>query len=58
MRRNDTLARYSPTQYVILLPAVNAEQGKAVLERVKKTYYEKNPNSKYIVQYRLAQTER
>lgn len=54
LRRGDTVARYSPTQYAVLLPAVSFETGRIPLERVKKAFYKKYSNPAFILSYRLA----
>jgi DNA-binding SARP family transcriptional activator len=54
LRRGDTIARYSPTQYAVLLPAVSFETGRIPLERVKKAFYKKYTNPAFVVSYRLA----
>lgn len=57
MRRNDTVAIYGENQYVILLPSVNYEQAKTVLERIKDNYYKKQ-SGQCRVSYRLAPISR
>ncbi len=54
LRRGDTIARYSPTQYAVLLPAVSFETGRIPLERVKKAFYKKYANPAFVVGYRLS----
>ncbi|HWQ58388.1 MAG TPA: BTAD domain-containing putative transcriptional regulator, partial [Clostridia bacterium] len=54
LRRGDTIARYSPTQYAVLLPAVSFETGRIPLERVKKSFYKKYSNPAFVLSYRLA----
>ncbi len=54
LRRGDTIARYSPSQYAVLLPAVSFETGRIPLERVKKAFYKKYANPAFVVSYRLA----
>lgn len=54
LRQGDTIARYSPLQYVLLLPSVkNAKMGRMVIERVKKLFYSNSKNAKYIFSYRV-----
>lgn len=54
LRRGDTIARYSSTQYAVLLPAVNFETGRVPLERIKKAFYKKYANPAFVINYRLA----
>lgn len=52
LRQGDTISRYSPLQYVVLLPSVNnAKMGRMVLERIKKLFYSNSKNAKYIFSY-------
>ncbi|HHW95103.1 MAG TPA: hypothetical protein GX736_04150 [Mogibacterium sp.] len=49
LRQGDTISRYSPLQYVVLLPSVtNAKTGRMVIERVKRMFYSNSKNAKYI----------
>ena len=54
LRRGDTISRYSPTQYVVLLPSVNYTTGRIPLERVKKAFYKMYSNPSFVLSYRLA----
>jgi DNA-binding SARP family transcriptional activator len=52
LRQGDTISRYSPLQYVILLPSViNAKMGHMVVERLKMLFYSDSKNAKYIFSY-------
>ncbi|MGI6579187.1 MAG: AfsR/SARP family transcriptional regulator [Saccharofermentanales bacterium] len=52
LRQGDTISRYSPLQYVILLPSVpNAKMGRMVVERLKRLFYSNSKNAKYIFSY-------
>lgn len=53
LRRGDTIARYSSMQYIIMLPMVNYETGKMVIERVKKAFYKENVKSTIMLSYKL-----
>jgi DNA-binding SARP family transcriptional activator len=49
LRQGDTISRYSPLQYVVLLPSVtSAVTGRTVIERVKRLFYSNSKNAKYI----------
>ncbi len=53
LRKGDTITQFSPTQYALLLPMVNFESGKLVMERLKRRFYQEYPNSNYMLTYRL-----
>ena len=53
LRKGDTITQFSPTQYALLLPTVNYETGKLVMERLKRKFYQAYPNSNYMLTYRL-----
>ena len=53
LRRSDMVARYSSLQYVIMLPSVNFDSGKLVLERIKMTFYKKYTKHPVILTYKL-----
>lgn len=46
LRNCDVMARFSPTQYVLLLPTVTYESGQMVLDRICRAYRRKFPRSK------------
>lgn len=49
LRQGDTISRYSPLQYVVLLPSVTSvKTGRMVIERVKRMFYSNSKNAKYI----------
>lgn len=53
LRKGDTITQYSASQYALLLPNVNYETGKMVLERIKQAFYKIYPNSSVACNYRL-----
>ena len=53
LRKGDTITRFSATQYALLLPMVNYDSGKVVMERLKRQFYQKYPNSDYMLSYRI-----
>ena len=53
LRKGDTITQFSPTQYALLLPTVDYDSGKAVMERLKRKFYQAYPNSNYMLTYRL-----
>ncbi|MEA4912463.1 MAG: BTAD domain-containing putative transcriptional regulator [Oscillospiraceae bacterium] len=57
MRRGDTLSRYNLNQFVLLLPSVNYDTGRYVLERIKKQFYQQHPNSRFVLNYCLVPAE-
>jgi len=53
LRRGDTVSRYSPYQFAVLLPTVNHQTGQNVLERVKKEFYKKCSTSQFVINFKL-----
>lgn len=53
LRRGDTVARYNATQYALLLPNVNYDTGRMVMERIKAAFYKTYPDSTIVCTYRL-----
>lgn len=53
LRKGDTITQFSATQYALLLPMVNYDSGKMVMERLKRQFYQKYPNSNYMLSYRI-----
>lgn len=53
LRRGDTVARYSPYQFAILLPTVNHQTGQIVLERVKQEFYSNCSTSQFVINFKL-----
>jgi Response regulator containing CheY-like receiver and SARP domains len=44
LRKGDTVSRYSPTQYAVLLPMMNQTNGDIVIARIKKKFYKMHAN--------------
>ncbi|MCL1963767.1 MAG: hypothetical protein FWF69_01730 [Firmicutes bacterium] len=57
LRRGDTVTRYSPSQYALLLPAVNYETGRMVLERIRTLFYRQCVDSSLTFAYKLGPVE-
>ncbi len=56
LRRGDTIARYSPLQYVVLLPTVsNDKLGNSVMDRMKARFYNDSDNVRYVLNHRVSQ---
>ena len=51
LRRGDTVTRFSPTVFALLLPTVNYSTGNMVMERIKSLFYRRNPNSDIVYNY-------
>ena len=45
LRKGDIITRFSPTFYAVLLPQVNYTTGSMVMERIKRLFFQKYPNS-------------
>ena len=53
LRKGDTITRFAPTIFALLLPTVNYNTGGMVLERIKRMFYRSFPNSNIVFNYRV-----
>ncbi len=53
LRKGDTITRFAPTIFALLLPTVNYNTGGMVLERIKRVFYRTFPNSNIVFNYRV-----
>ncbi len=53
LRKGDTLTRFRPSQYALLLPTVSTENGHLVMERLKRAFYRRFPDAGVMFNYRL-----
>ena len=53
LRKGDTITRFAPTIFALLLPTVNYNTGSMVLERIKRDFYRNYPNSNIVFNYRV-----
>ena len=53
LRKGDTITHFAPTIFALLLPTVNYTTGNMVMERVKRLFYRKYPNSNVVFNYRV-----
>jgi len=53
LRKGDTITRFAPTIFALLLPTVNYNTGGMVLERIKRGFYRTFPNSNIVFNYRV-----
>ena len=53
LRKGDTITHFNPSQYALLLPTVNNESGRMVMERIKRQFYQRFPNSSVMFSYRI-----
>ncbi len=53
LRKGDTITHFSPTMFALLLPTVNYTTGNMVMERVKRLFYLRFPNSNIPFNYRV-----
>jgi DNA-binding SARP family transcriptional activator len=53
LRKGDAITQYLPAQCALLLPTADHESGNMVIERIKRIFYAKFPNSNLSFQYRL-----
>lgn len=54
LRKGDTITRFSTAQYAVLLPTVNMDSGRMVIERIKRFFYQKCPTTHIMFNFRLA----
>ena len=53
LRKGDTITHFSPTIFALLLPTVNYTTGNMVLERIKRLFYQRFPNSNVPFNFRV-----
>ncbi len=53
LRKGDTITHFSPSQYALLLPTVTVDSGRMVMERIKRYFYQRFPNSNVMFTYRI-----
>lgn len=53
LRQCDIVSRFSPSQYVVLLPTVTYETGEMVMERIRKTFRREFPKSPVMLSCKL-----
>ena len=53
LRKGDTITRFAPNIFALLLPTVNYSTGGIVLERIKGAFYRNYPNSNIAFNYRV-----
>ncbi|MHB1313979.1 MAG: AfsR/SARP family transcriptional regulator [Christensenellales bacterium] len=53
LRKGDSVSRYSPSQYAVLLLSVNYDTGRIALERVKKAFYQEQIHPDFVLNYKL-----
>lgn len=53
LRQSDTVTHYGANQFLVLLPLKSYDDGKTVMERVKRNFYTKQVTSDYVFNYRL-----
>ncbi|MCQ4637500.1 winged helix-turn-helix domain-containing protein [Anaerovorax odorimutans] len=53
LRKGDTISRYGPSQFAILLPAINHKTGTIAMERVKKAFYSQHSVPDFVISYKI-----
>ncbi len=53
LRKGDTFTHFSPSQFALLLPTVTDETSHMVIERIKRYFYQRYPNSNVMFSYRV-----
>ncbi|MCR4707284.1 MAG: winged helix-turn-helix domain-containing protein [Clostridiales bacterium] len=54
LRSGDTITRYSPNVAALLLPTVNYETGRMVVERIRSRFFSRYPRSDIRFEYRIS----
>lgn len=57
LRKGDTIARYSPSQYAVLLPMLSYSNGNIVINRVKDLFYKKHLNKAIKLNFQFGSIE-
>lgn len=57
LRKGDTITRFSPSQYALLLPSVSHETGRMVMERIRSAFYRQAVDSTLTLSYKLSPVE-
>ena len=53
LRKGDTITRFAPTQYALLLPTVNMDTGRMVMQRIRSVFKDEHPDALVEFTYRL-----
>ncbi len=53
LRKGDTITQYTASQYALLLPLKSYDNGKLVMERIKRQFYKEYVTSSIILNYRI-----
>ncbi len=53
LRRGDAYARYSVSQFILMLPGTTYETGSMVIERILKRFYRENPRASVVLAYSI-----
>lgn len=53
LRRGDTLTRYSPNQFALLLPMTSVENGALITDRIRERFYALHPSSQYELKFQF-----
>lgn len=53
LRKGDVITRFAPAIFALMLPTVNYKTGALAMERIKKVFYQKYPNSNIVIEYRV-----
>ncbi len=53
LRRGDTITHYTASQFALLLPIKSYDNGKMIIERIKRRFYKEYVNSSIVLNYRI-----
>jgi DNA-binding SARP family transcriptional activator len=57
LRKGDIASRYSGSQYVLMLPSANFEDGQTVVSRILRIFFKRHPRNSLKISHRLFQLE-
>lgn len=53
LRKGDTITHYTASQFALLLPVKSYDNGKMIIERIKRQFYKEYVNSSIVLNYRI-----
>lgn len=53
LRKGDTISRYGPAQFALLLPSANLKTGTMILERIKSAFYRTAQIPNFVFSYKI-----
>lgn len=53
LRKGDTISRYGPSQFAVLLPSADLKTGTMIMERIKSNFYQNNTLPNFVFTYKI-----